>query len=130
MYGLAQARWQFWLAIPLTSLWGLAGPATQAIMSRRVDATEQGRLQGALGSLRGITGMMGPALFTLTFAAFIHGGGMAQRGWHLPGAPFLVSALLLFVALWVGIRVSRGELPMAPTIPEAVPPSTFTSDVP
>ena len=44
--------------------------SSQALMTRRVGPAEQGELQGALGSVRGISMLIGPALFTLTFAQF------------------------------------------------------------
>ena len=121
LYGLAPRGWVFWLAVPVTSLWGLAGPATQSIMSRRVGASEQGRLQGANGSLRGITGMLGPGLFT---AMWVLG-----RGWHLPGAPFFVSSLLLVSALAVALRVTRREDDTG-NAPEPVAPPAYTSEMP
>ena len=100
IFGLAPHGWIFLLGLPFTSLWGLSGPSLQGLMSRRVSASEQGRLQGANSSLRGITGMIGPAVFTLTFASFISGGAFAEaRGWHLPGAAFLLAGGLLVVAL-------------------------------
>lgn len=129
LYGLAERGWVFWLAIPLTSLWGLAGPATQAIMSRRVAATEQGRLQGATGSLRGITGMLGPVLFPMTFAAFIGGGWADRHRWHLPGAPFLVSSFLLLASLAVSWRVTGRDDATATEVEPVAPPS-FTSETP
>jgi DHA1 family tetracycline resistance protein-like MFS transporter len=92
----------FVLGIPLISLWGLAGPTAQSLMSRRVSAGEQGQLQGANGSLRGISGLIGPFLFTLTFAYFIN-----DEHRHLPGAPYWVAALLLVGALLLAIRVIR-----------------------
>jgi DHA1 family tetracycline resistance protein-like MFS transporter len=91
IYGVAAAGWIFWIGIPLMSIWGISGPAAQGMMCRRVSPSEQGQLQGAISSLRGITGMLGPGLFTFTFAAFID----PARQWHLPGAPFLLSAVLL-----------------------------------
>jgi DHA1 family tetracycline resistance protein-like MFS transporter len=51
----------------------------------------------------GIAGLFGPALFTMTFALFIG----TRRDWHLPGAPFILAAALLGVALIVAIRVTR-----------------------
>ncbi len=128
LYGLATRGSIFWLAVPVTSLWGLGGPASQSLMSRRVSASEQGRLQGATNSLRGITGMIGPKLFTGMFAAFIGGGWINTRGWHLPGAPFLFSSLLLVIALGLAIRVARRD-PTPPEL-EPVPPPTYTSEVP
>jgi DHA1 family tetracycline resistance protein-like MFS transporter len=61
-------------------------------MSRRVSESQQGQLQGANSSSRSITGLIGPAIFTTTFAWLL--------GW-LPGAPFLLAALLLVVAAGV-----------------------------
>ncbi len=131
LYGWAERPWVFWLAVPVTSLWGLSQPAVQSIMSRHVQPSEQGRLQGANSSLRGITGMMGPALFTTAFAAFIKGGWATARGWHVPGVPFFVSSLLVLAALAVALRaLAREPAPAMPVELEPVPPPAFTSDVP
>ena len=84
LYGLVPRGALLSLGVPLQSLWGLSSVAAQGLMTRRVDASSQGQLQGATASLRGIGGMIGPGLFTLTFAHFI--GADAAR--HVPGAPF------------------------------------------
>ena len=47
---------------------GIAGPSMQLLMSRRVDPTSQGKLQGAINSIRAISGMIGPLLFTQVLA--------------------------------------------------------------
>jgi DHA1 family tetracycline resistance protein-like MFS transporter len=94
VYGLAPTGLLFCLGIPVMSLWGIATPAAQGLMTRRVGASEQGRLQGANGSLTGIAGLIGPGLFTLSFSFAI----APARGWHLPGTPFVLAALLLFTA--------------------------------
>jgi len=104
-FGLAPAGAMFWLGIPLIALWGLSGPAAQGLMTRRVEASEQGHLQGAISSLRGISGLIGPGLFTLTFASFI---GL-RRDWQLPGAPFLLASLLLAGALFLAWRITRSQ---------------------
>jgi DHA1 family tetracycline resistance protein-like MFS transporter len=72
-------------------------------MTRRVPASEQGQLQGALSSLGGIAGLIGPGLFTLTFAWFLG----ARGGIALPGAPLLLAALLMLVSLAVAWRATR-----------------------
>ena len=89
-YGVATEGWIFCLGIPIMAFWGLSGPATQALMSRRVRLSEQGQLQGAIASINGVAGLLGPTLFTEVFASFI-GPGAAG---HLPGAPFLLASLL------------------------------------
>jgi DHA1 family tetracycline resistance protein-like MFS transporter len=72
-------------------------------MSRRVGASEQGQLQGANSSLMGIANLFGPGLFTQAFAYAI---GPLSR-WQLPGAPFLLAALLLAAAALLAWRVTR-----------------------
>jgi DHA1 family tetracycline resistance protein-like MFS transporter len=92
------------------SLWGLMGPALQSVMTRLVSPSEQGQLQGANSSVLGIATLIGPLLFTQTFATFIG----AHRDWHLPGAPFLLSALLLVSSLAVALRVMATRLQSVP----------------
>jgi len=77
--------------------WSVAGSAIQALMTREVAANQQGQLQGATSSVQSVSQMVGPFLFTLTFAFFI--GDHAP--FKLPGAPFLLAALLLLLALAV-----------------------------
>ena len=77
------------------ALWGLAGAASQGIMSRLVSASEQGQLQGANSSLMALAGLIGPGLFTQAFARSI----APDDGWHLPGAPFLLAAAMLVAAM-------------------------------
>jgi DHA1 family tetracycline resistance protein-like MFS transporter len=103
LFGVATAGPWFLLGVPLVGLWGMAGPASQGLMTRRVQVSEQGQLQGANGSLRGISGMIGPGLFTFTFAQFIG----PEADLHLPGAPFLLSTALLLGALALAWRVTR-----------------------
>jgi DHA1 family tetracycline resistance protein-like MFS transporter len=104
-FGLAATGREFWAAIPIMAFWGLWSPALQGLMTRRVGPTEQGRLQGANASLQGVAGLIGPALFTLSFAYAID----AAHGVHLPGVPFLIAALLLLAGGMIGWQASRGE---------------------
>jgi len=77
-------------------------------MSRLVGASEQGQLQGANASITGISNLFGPSLYTLTFAFAIGAG----RNLNLPGAPFLIAALLLAAAAimaWLTTRTMRSD---------------------
>jgi DHA1 family tetracycline resistance protein-like MFS transporter len=103
IYALARTGVMFWFGIPVMSLWGMSDPAAQSIMTRRVKPTEQGQLQGAASSLKGIAWLLGAGLFPLTFATFIG----PRSDLHLPGAPFLLAALLLLAAMGVAWRVTR-----------------------
>jgi DHA1 family tetracycline resistance protein-like MFS transporter len=118
IYGLARTGLGFWAGIPVAGLWGLSGPPMSSLMTRRVSGSEQGKLQGALGSLRGIAFMIGPLLFTTTFASFIG----PHKDWHLPGAPFILAALLLgastLIAWWATVPRAGDTLPEIIGIPE------------
>lgn len=104
-YALAPSGAMFLAAIPLLALWGLYSPAAMGLMSRRVGAADQGKLQGANASLNGIAGMIAPVVFTWIFAAFI---APASRV-HWPGMPFVLAAVLLAAAWFAAHRATRGD---------------------
>ena len=89
-----------WLGIPVMALWGVSGAATQALMTQLVAPDQQGQLQGATTSVQSVSQLVGPFLFTLTFAYFIG----AQAPLKLPGAPFLLASALLVLALVIAAR--------------------------
>jgi DHA1 family tetracycline resistance protein-like MFS transporter len=103
IFGLASTGLRFWFGIPVLALIGLYNPAAQGIMTRMVEPSEQGQLQGANTSIMGITGLIGPGLFTMTFSSFIG----PRADWHLPGAAFLLASSLLVLAFALAWRVTR-----------------------
>jgi DHA1 family tetracycline resistance protein-like MFS transporter len=103
VYGLAATGWVFAAGIPVMAFWGLYGPSAQGLMTRRVGPDQQGQLQGALQSVMGLTGIVGPGLFALTFSMFIS----SWRTWNVPGAAFLLASLLLVGAVVLAFRVTR-----------------------
>lgn len=102
LFGLAPKGWIFMIAIPINCLWALAGPPSTSMMTQRVSASEQGQLQGAIGSVRSIAMIIGPGIFSMTFATFI----APERRFHLPGAPWYLAALMLFAALALAFVVA------------------------
>ena len=100
IYGAAPTGPLFWLGIPVMALWGVAGAAIQALTTQRVAPDQQGQLQGATSSVQSLSQLVGPFLFTLTFAYFIG----AQAPLKLPGAPFLLASALLVLALLIAAR--------------------------
>jgi DHA1 family tetracycline resistance protein-like MFS transporter len=102
-FALATRGWILLSVIPLIALWGIAAPAMQSLMSRRVDPMSQGKLQGAINSIRAVTGMAGPILFTQIFAVAI----APRFSFHLPGAPYYLAALLLGASLLLAVYVTR-----------------------
>lgn len=103
IYGYAPTGALFLAGIPVMALWGFAQPSVSALMSERVDADEQGKLQGAAASLAGLSGLAGPWVFALAFAQAID----PQSGWMMPGLPFYMAALTLCAALVIAFSVAR-----------------------
>jgi DHA1 family tetracycline resistance protein-like MFS transporter len=103
VYGFAWSGPAFLAGVPLMALWGFANPAALALMSRHVGPDEQGQLQGANSSIQGIANLIGPGLFTLVFSLAIR----PDLGVHLPGAPFLLAAMLLLAATGIAALVTR-----------------------
>jgi MFS transporter, DHA1 family, tetracycline resistance protein len=107
VFGLAATGMGFLAGIPLLALWGFASPSALGLMSRQVSGSEQGRLQGANASIMGIANLLGPGLFAQTLALSIGGGAL-----HLPGAAFLLAALILVLAIgvaWWSTRVASNQ---------------------
>ncbi len=101
--GLARNTATFLASIPIISLWNISMPAAQGMMTHRVSEREQGELQGALGSMRSITFIIGPILFSRIFGWFVD----PQRSFQLPGAPYYLAAALLFTAMLMSTRIKQ-----------------------
>jgi DHA1 family tetracycline resistance protein-like MFS transporter len=101
MYGWANSAVMFFAAIAVNSLWSLARPTSQSLMTRRVSASEQGELQGAIASIRGIGMIIGPQIFAVTFAYFI------SPKHRMPGAPWYLAASLLLASLLIAWAVAK-----------------------
>ncbi|MGA7073204.1 TCR/Tet family MFS transporter [Bradyrhizobium sp.] len=93
-----------WLGIPVMSLWGVSGAAIQSLMTKEVAADQQGQLQGASSSVQSVSQLLGPFLFTLTFAYFIG----AQAPMQLPGAPFFLASALVVLAVVIAAGTLSG----------------------
>jgi MFS transporter, DHA1 family, tetracycline resistance protein len=101
--GLARTGTMFMAATPVIMLWTISGPAAQGMMTKRVSEREQGALQGAIASLRSVAVLIGPGLFTFTFAYFID----KRHGWNIPGAPWYLAGVLLFTAMLMATRIPQ-----------------------
>jgi MFS transporter, DHA1 family, tetracycline resistance protein len=102
-FASASRSWMLFAALPFLSLWGISGPAAQSLMTQLIDPTSQGKLQGAIGSLRSFAGMIGPLIFTQVFALAISPRATVK----VPGAPYFLSALLLLASLLFALNTVR-----------------------
>jgi DHA1 family tetracycline resistance protein-like MFS transporter len=114
--GFGSAASPSWLVafVPFEALWWVDGAAMQALLTRRVDESAQGELQGAIAALQSIAGLIAPPLFALTYAHFIEPGRAAP----VPGAAFYLAAALMaasLVAAWRATRQPSG-LAVAPEV--------------
>ena len=106
-FGLSPTGWLIPVAILVFGLWGLQGPALMALMSRRVSASEQGQLQGAVASLTSIADCLGPFVFGGLYSLTL---GLA--GW-LSGAAFVAAAGVMGAALLLTLAILRRPDPSA-----------------
>ncbi len=95
MMGAAPTGLWYLASIPVLALWGFIQPALTGLMSQRVSGLEQGRLAGVNSSLMAIAGLIGPTIYTESFAHFVAQGDHA----YLPGAPFFFASILLVIGL-------------------------------
>jgi MFS transporter, DHA1 family, tetracycline resistance protein len=127
--GLARNSAAYLASIPVISLWNIAMPAAQSMMTHRVSEREQGELQGAIQSMRSITFIIGPWLFLKVFGWFIN----PKNPVHMPGAPYYLAAALLFTAMLMSTRIKEER--RVPTVtpatePEVPPEITATGAAP
>ena len=103
-FGFATAGWVIYAMGPFSAFAGLYQPSLNNMISSRLSASEQGELQGAVGSIAGLALMLGPLPMTYLFKKFT-----AQQGAdsiYLPGAPFVFGAVLSFIALIIFLVVT------------------------
>ncbi len=104
-FGFSRTGLLLWCAIPVLNLMSVTWPASQSIMSRSIPPNQQGQLQGAINSLRGISGLIGPGLFTWVFSRSIGANAVLR----VPGSPFFLAASLLLTALGLIVFSRSGK---------------------
>jgi DHA1 family tetracycline resistance protein-like MFS transporter len=91
LFGMATQSWMMFVILIPYCLGGITMPAIQAIMAGHVPPNQQGELQGTITSLMSAAAIIGPLLMNNLFYYFTH----SDAPFHLPGAPFLLGALLM-----------------------------------
>ncbi|WP_224814380.1 TCR/Tet family MFS transporter [Hasllibacter sp. MH4015] len=102
-YGLATDAWMVWVLIPISAVGAVVAPAMQAVMSRAAGADQQGELQGVLASISSLSMILSPLVMTQAFFWFTR----EETGLWLPGAPFLLAAVLMAAALAIFVGAAR-----------------------
>lgn len=96
IFAFAQYSWVILAGIAVGALGAFAFPAMQAMMTARIDENAQGELQGAIASIISLGSIIGPIAMAYTFGTFTKTGNTLT---YFPGAPFLLSALMILVAI-------------------------------
>jgi len=86
-YAFTTQGWQVYAFFLVGSLGAFAYPALNGILSRMVDATRQGALQGGLGAMNSVAAIIGPLIASQSLA------WGSERGFD--GAAFLIAAALI-----------------------------------
>jgi len=102
-FAFVDVSWMVFPLIAVAALSDLAPPALTSLMSRQVTGSEQGALQGVLTALTALTAVLTPPIVTSLF----YFSTSPARAMPLPGAPFLVTAALLAITIWVLCRSDR-----------------------
>lgn len=105
-YAFTTRPWQVYAFFLVGALGAFAWPALNGLLSRLVDATRQGALQGGIGSMNSVAAILGPLIATQSLAwGSAHG---------FDGMAFLVAGSLIgLAALIIALRV--------PHLPDAAP---------
>jgi DHA1 family tetracycline resistance protein-like MFS transporter len=95
--------WQFYLlGMPISALSGLITPGLLGLMTPHVGPSEQGQLQGANQSMGGISSVIGPSLFGLTFAWAVR-----HPQFNIPGIALVIAALITAACLILALRTPK-----------------------
>lgn len=99
-FGFAAAVWAVVVFLPLAALSDLVPPTLTALAANATDENRQGMIQGVIASQGSIAAVVAPLIYTWVFGRFADPG----TGLYLPGAPFLLSAVLVLAILPLALR--------------------------
>jgi DHA1 family tetracycline resistance protein-like MFS transporter len=102
-YGLASTPFWFFTGVPAGAMGALIMPGLQSLMSRRVAANEQGRLQGLNSAFMGLTAIFGPMLYLSVLAFAVRHDAQL----HQPGIPIVIAGVFCMAALGLAVKVAK-----------------------
>ncbi|MCK0172269.1 TCR/Tet family MFS transporter [Aliiroseovarius sp. S1123] len=100
-FGLTGNAWVMFSFIIVAALADMAPPTMTAMMANMVSEDRQGLLQGVIASLGSIAAVIAPMVVTGVFQFFAN----ANAPIYLPGAPFLLSGLMVLILLPYFLRL-------------------------
>lgn len=115
-YGLVTSGFWALAFTPIASIAGIAGPALSGLMSNATPDDQQGELQGVLAAVQAVGMGLAPMVMTSVFWAFTRPGTSIYQ----PGAPFLLSGVLMAAAVILLVAPARRRPKAAPR-PQEMP---------
>ena len=104
-YAFITQSWQAYALFLVSAMSGLVFPAVNGLLSRMVDASRQGALQGGIGSMNSVAAILSPLMLTQALAKGVDHG--------FPGAAFLLAAIFAFSALGIIVWKVLDRVPRA-----------------
>lgn len=105
-FGLIRSGYWALSGTPLAAVGGVAGPAMQGFMSNTTPDNRQGELNGVLSSIEAVGMSISPLVMTSVFFFFTREGSAVFS----PGAPFLLSAVLMVVCILILVVRPRARV--------------------
>lgn len=99
-FGFTGAVWAVFVLMPIAALSDMAPPLLTAFAANRVGDDQQGLVQGVIASLSSVAAVLAPLALTGVFERFVDNSGV-----YLPGAPFLVAAVLVLAIVPLIVRL-------------------------
>lgn len=93
LFAFSGEEWMMYVYTAIYAIGGIAPPSIQAIISSRVEANEQGEIQGVITSITSLSAVISPLIMTNLFYGFTNENSFVK----FPGAPFLAAAILMII---------------------------------
>jgi len=94
LFAFATQPWMLYVFSLVYCIGGIAPPSLQAIISGKMQANEQGELQGVITSLLSLANIISPLIMTNLFYFFTK----ENTSYYFPGASFAAAAILILIA--------------------------------
>ena len=98
--GFTSAVWVVVIFLPIAALSDMAPPLMTEFAANLVGEDQQGVVQGVIASLSSVAAVIAPLVMTGVFEQFVNDTGV-----YLPGAPFLLGAVLIAMIIPLLMRM-------------------------
>ena len=104
-FGFASTAWVVAVFLPIAALSDMTPPLLSAFAANRVGEDQQGLVQGVIAALSSVAAVVSPLVMTGAFERF------SSADTYLPGAPFLLGAVLIVAILPLLRRLKSSATP-------------------